>query len=187
MKKSIIYTRTGDQGTTSLVGGKRVPKTHVRLEAYGTIDELNAQLGLLHTYLTGEDDRRIILWVQHKLFSVGGYLATDPTDTTFRMECQIADADVQRLESAIDVADAQLPQLRAFVIPGGCQGSAVCQVCRTVCRRSERRILALASECEVSENVLAFINRLSDYLFVLARKMNIMAGTDEICWDKTCI
>ena len=172
MKKSLIYTRTGDKGKTSLVGGSRVSKTHVRLEAYGTIDE---------------SDKKLVLWVQHKLFSVGSYLATDQTNTTLRIESQIADEDIQRLEHAIDEADAQLPPLKAFVIPGGSRGSAVCHVCRTVCRRAERRILAMAEEHEVTENVSAFVNRLSDYLFVLARKINILAETDEIYWDKSCI
>ena len=187
MKKSLIYTRTGDKGKTSLVGGTRVSKIHVRLEAYGTVDELNSHLGLLHTYLTAEEDRKTILWIQHKLFSVGSYLATDQTNTTLRIESQIADEDILRLERAIDEADAQLPPLRAFVIPGGSRGAAVCQVCRTVCRRTERRILAMAEEHEVTENVSVFINRLSDYLFVLARKINLLTQTDEIYWDKSCI
>lgn len=186
-KKSLIYTRTGDKGKTSLVGGARVKKTHVRLEAYGTVDELNSQLGLLYTYLTEEDDKKLILWVQHKLFSVGSYLATDQSNTALRIESQIADEDIHRLENAIDEADASLPPLKAFVIPGGSRGSAVCQVCRTVCRRAERRILTMAEEHEVTENVSAFVNRLSDYLFVLARKMNLLAETDEIYWDKSCI
>lgn len=186
-KKSLIYTRTGDKGKTSLVGGARVKKTHVRLEAYGTVDELNSQLGLLYTYLTEEGDKKLILWVQHKLFSVGSYLATDQSNTALRIESQIADEDIHRLENAIDEADALLPPLKAFVIPGGSRGSAVCQVCRTVCRRAERRILTMAEEHEVTENVSAFVNRLSDYLFVLARKMNLLAETDEIYWDKSCI
>ena len=186
-KKSLIYTRTGDKGKTSLVGGARVKKTHVRLEAYGTVDELNSQLGLLYTYLTEEDDKKLILWVQHKLFSVGSYLATDQSNTALRIESQIADEDIHRLENAIDEADASLPPLKAFVIPGGSRGSAVCQVCRTVCRRAERRILTMAEEHEVTENVSAFVNRLSDYLFVLARKMNLLAETDEIYWDKSCM
>ena len=114
-------------------------------------------------------------------------MATAQTNTTLRIESQIADEDIQRLEHAIDEADAQLPPLKAFVIPGGARGSAVCHVCRTVCRRAERRILAMAEEHEVTENVSAFVNRLSDYLFVLARKMNILADTDEIYWDKSCI
>jgi len=186
MKKSLIYTRTGDKGTTSLVGGTRVPKTHIRLEAYGTGDELNAHLGLLYTGLADEKDRGMVLWIQNKLFSVGSYLATDQELTSLRVESQIADEDVCRLERASDEVDAQLPPLKAFVIPGGSKESAECQVCRTVCRRAERRILALSETCEVSTNVSAFINRLSDYLFVLARKLNILFNTPEIYWDKNC-
>ena len=187
MKKSVIYTGTGDKGTTSLVGGQRVSKAHQRIESYGTIDELNSFIGLLISSLEEKMDQDFLLFVQHKLFTIGSYLATDQTNTTLRIESQIADEDIQRLEHAIDEADAQLPPLKAFVIPGGARGSAVCHVCRTVCRRAERRILAMAEEHEVTENVSAFVNRLSDYLFVLARKMNILADTDEIYWDKSCI
>jgi cob(I)alamin adenosyltransferase len=187
MKKSLIYTRTGDKGTTSLVGGARVSKTHVRLEAYGTIDELDTHLGLLLTYLTESDDREIILWVQHKMFTIGSYLATDQTQTDLRVESKIHDTDIERLELAIDTIDRNLPPLKAFVIPGGSRESAVCQVCRTVCRRAERRILALSESCLVEDNVIAFINRLSDFLFVLARKLNILTQTSEIYWDKSCI
>lgn len=187
MKKSVIYTRTGDKGMTSLVGGTRVPKTHIRLEAYGTIDELDTHLGLLSTFLDAcPDEKAMLLWIQHKLFSVGAYLATDQENTTLRMESQIYEEDIRRLEDAIDLYDSVLPPLRNFVIPGGSRESAVCQVCRTVCRRAERRILAMAEECEVSENVIAFMNRLSDFLFVLARKLNLLMQTDEIYWDKSC-
>lgn len=187
MKKSLIYTRTGDKGTTALVGGTRVPKTHVRLEAYGTIDELNSQLGLLYTYLKEDVDCKTILWVQHKLFTVGSYLATDQTNTTLRMESQLSEDDVKRLERLIDETDAMLPPLKAFVIPGGSRASAVCGVCRTVCRRAERRILSMAETCEVEELVSAFMNRLSDYLFVLLRKLNIFTNVSEIYWDNNCI
>lgn len=186
MKKSLIYTRTGDKGTTSLVGGTRVPKTHARLEAYGTIDELDTQLGLLYTYLTEEEDRNVVRWVQHKMFVIGACLATDSAQIPLKDENGINVEDIVKLEKAIDNIDAGLPSLKAFVIPGGSRESAVCQVCRTVCRRAERRILALAEECEVEENVMAFVNRLSDYLFVLARKLNFLSQTDEIYWDKTC-
>ena len=108
MKKSLIYTRTGDKGTTALVGGTRVPKTHARLEAYGTIDELDTHLGLLLTYLTEAEDKELVLWVQHKMFTVGSYLATDQTLTELRIESQIHDSDIERLEKAIDVIDHQL-------------------------------------------------------------------------------
>lgn len=187
MKKSLIYTRTGDKGSTSLVGGTRVSKTHERLEAYGTIDELDTQLGLLYTYLTDEEDRRMVRWIQHKMFTIGSYLATDQEKVTLKEESKINESDVLRLEISIDEADALLPPLKAFVIPGGSRESAVCQVCRTVCRRAERRILALSETCAVDDTLLAFVNRLSDYLFVLARKLNLLSKTDEIYWDKNCI
>lgn len=186
MKKSLIYTRTGDKGTTALVGGTRVLKTHVRLEAYGTIDELNAHLGLLGTYLVEEMDQKTVLWIQHKLFTVGSYLATDQSITTLRVESKITPEDIERMERMIDEIDAQLPPLKAFVIPGGARSSAVCQVCRTVCRRAERKILVMAETYEVEELVSAFVNRLSDYLFVLSRKLNILADINEIYWDKSC-
>lgn len=186
MKKSIIYTKTGDKGTTSLVGGMRVPKTHVRLEAYGTIDELNSHLGLLETYLTDEADQKIVFRVQNKLFSVGSYLATDQSQTELRMESRIEDEDIELLECAIDTIDNELPPLNAFILPGGNRGAAVCHICRTVCRRAERRILVLAEECEIDPHVTAFVNRLSDYLFILARKLNHLTNTDEIFWNKSC-
>ena len=116
MKKSMIYTKTGDKGTTSLVGGTRVPKTHIRLEAYGTVDELNSYLGLLQTYLTDEEDKQIIFRVQNKLFSVGSYLATDQTQIDLRMESRIEDEDIRMLEQAIDVIDNELPPLNAFIL-----------------------------------------------------------------------
>ena len=182
----MVYTRTGDKGTTSLVGGTRVPKTHIRLEAYGTIDELDTHLGLLCTYLMVPEDKEMVLWVQHKMFTIGSYLATDQEKVELRVESRILDKDIERLEDAIDVIDHSLPPLKSFVIPGGSRESAVCQIGRTVCRRAERRILALAEECEVDEKVIAFVNRLSDYLFVLARKLSILGQTDEIYWDKSC-
>lgn len=186
MKKSFIYTRTGDNGTTSLVGGVRVPKTHERLEAYGTVDELNSCLGLLQTYLSDEADKKIITRVQNKLFSVGSYLATDQTQTDLRMESRIEEEDIELLESAIDVIDNELPRLTAFIIPGGSRGAAVGHICRTVCRRAERRILALSENCEMDTRVIAFMNRLSDYLFILARKLNHLTGVGDFFWNKTC-
>ncbi|MGL5273103.1 MAG: cob(I)yrinic acid a,c-diamide adenosyltransferase [Phocaeicola sp.] len=181
-----VYTKTGDKGTTSLVGGTRVAKTHVRLDAYGTIDELSSNLGLLYTYLTDEDDKKILLHIQHKLFTLGAYLATDTEQTTLRIEAQIREEDIDKMEQHIDAITALLPELRAFILPGGSRDSAICHVCRTVCRRAERAILEIQKEHEVDGLVIAYVNRLSDYLFVLARKLNLLAGTPEICWDKTC-
>lgn len=184
MKRSLVYTRTGDKGTTSLVGGVRVPKTHARLEAYGTVDELNAQLGLLMTYLPDEDDCHFLQQVQHRLFVVGTLLATESATTpmvTFSPEA------VEEMEREIDRLDAGLPVLRRFVLPGGVRGAALCHVCRTVCRRAERRILSLAEEVEFSAVLLAYMNRLSDYLFVLSRKLNCDEKKEEIFWDNSCM
>ena len=181
-----IYTKTGDKGTTSLVGGVRVSKTDARLEAYGTVDELNSELGLLQTYLTAEEDLECIAFVQRKLFAIGGYLATDQTKTDLRKSCVITQEDVEKMEHAIDEIDRALPPLRSFIIPGGSRSSAVCHVCRTVCRRAERRILALNDLYEVDLYLTSFMNRLSDYLFILARKLNLLEGVNEILLDNSC-
>lgn len=186
MKRSLVYTKSGDRGTTSLVGGSRVPKTHIRLEAYGTVDEFNSHLGWLHTYLCDENDRNFVLGVQHKLFSIGSHLATDQTKTKLKQASVITSEDVEKIEREIDRLDEALPELSAFVIPGGGRGAAVCHVCRTICRRTERRILALPESYAVAPELLAYINRLSDYLFVLSRKMNVDEQKPEIFWDNSC-
>ena len=188
----MIYTKTGDDGTTSLVGGKRVLKTDCRLEAYGTADELNSVIGLLATYVDDADDHQLLEDIQNVLFVVGGYLATDQSCTELMPQTLVSPEMVARIESGIDQIESSLPRLRAFVLPGGSRGSAVAHVARTVCRRCERCILRmnelLVSEgCPtISNEVLAFINRLSDFLFVLARKMNILSNKEEIIWKNAC-
>lgn len=184
MKKSNIYTRKGDTGMTSLVGGQRVPKTHIRLEAYGTVDELNSQLGLLLTYLTLEEDRQVVLGVQNLLFSIGSMLATDTSERDIRPGRYVTQEDVEDMEHAIDAAEDGLPGWRGFILPGGSRGAAIAHVCRTVCRRAERQIHALASVAEVDPLLMAYINRLSDYLFVLAQKINKTEGVEENIWQK---
>lgn len=186
MKKSLVYTKTGDKGTTGLIGGTRVPKTHVRLEAYGTVDELNSYVGLLMTYLTEERDYLFLQKVQDKLFGVGSHLATDQEKIPLNEASIITPEDVEGIEREIDAADEVLPPLCAFVLPGGSRGSAVAHICRTVCRRAERRILALSESCTISVDLLAYVNRLSDYLFVLSRKINFNEGKDEIFWNNSC-
>lgn len=181
-----VYTKTGDKGTTSLVGGVRVSKTHIRLEAYGTVDELNAQLGLLSTYLSCADDRAFVTQVQHKLFAVGSYLATDLSHTRLHEASLVRSEEVDRIEREIDRLDSLLPPLKAFILPGGCRGAAVCHVCRTVCRRAERRILSLAGQVDIDAVVIAYMNRLSDYLFVLSRKMNQDENIDDFFWVNSC-
>lgn len=188
----MIYTKTGDKGTTSLVGGQRVSKTDRRLEAYGTIDELNSLLGLLITYVDDAADLEVLNNIQNGLFVVGGYLATDQSSTELRQQTVVTDVMVKGIEHAIDRITAEIPPLRAFVLPGGTRGAAEAHVCRTVCRRAERRIIDLNNHLlaeekpEIDGNVLAYVNRISDFLFVLARKLNIISNQDEIVWKNTC-
>lgn len=186
MKKSIIYTGKGDKGTTSLVGGQRVSKTDIRLESYGTIDELNSFIGLLMADITDENDLKTLLFIQHKLFTVGSYLATDQENSEWKVESDISTNSIQFLEKEIDRLDSLLPKLKHFVLPGGSRSSALAHVCRTVCRRAERTIYRLAEKTEIEDNVLIFTNRLSDYFFVLGRKECVANNIDEIIWDKTC-
>ena len=167
MKKSIIYTRTGDKGTTSLVGGQCVSKAHDRIESYGTVDELNSFIGLLIT--------------------IGSYLATDQATTELKIESKVTPESIERIEREIDRLDNELPKMHAFILPGGCRSAALAHVCRTVCRRAERQIYRLAENCPVEEPVLIFMNRLSDYFFVLARKECINNNGKEIIWDYTCV
>ena len=180
MKKSKVYTRTGDGGMTSLSGGVRVSKTDVRVEAYGTVDELNAHIGELITYLEHEEDRKFLTGIQCDLFTIGAYLATEPSRAEKLGREVVTEEDVTRLEQAIDEAEDGLPGWRGFVLPGGSRGAA----CRTVCRRAERRILELSGSAPVLPEVCAYVNRLSDYLFVLSRKMLFIEGKDEIVWKK---
>ncbi len=184
--KSNIYTKTGDNGTTSLVGGVRVSKTDARLEAYGTIDELNSHIGLLRSLVDDEVFSHQLSDIQHILFVVGSYLATDTEQTELRSQSVLRIGQIEALEHGIDSIDSTLPQLRAFILPAGTQAASQCHVCRTVCRRAERRILALAENITLDANVIAYINRLSDYFFVLARKLNVIAAQEEIIWESTC-
>lgn len=165
-----IYTKTGDEGMTSLVGGKRVKKCCARLDSYGSVDELNSFIGLLVTYITDEADIAFLQKIQGELFMVGGSLATDLSVSEAR--CEVTQAMISDIESEIDSLSAALPPLRSFVVPGGSRAAALAHVCRTVCRRAERCVFALIEEGgAVEENVAVYLNRLSDYFFVLARKM----------------
>ena len=178
-----VYTRTGDAGKTSLVGGKRVDKACARLESYGTIDELNAQVGLLLTYIDEPKDRECLIAVQSKLFVIGAQLATE-ADSPHQPSCVITLDDVTSLEKDIDQASEGLPKWRGFTLPGGCRAAALAHVCRTVCRRAERRILALNATEQVAPQLLAYVNRLSDYFYILALRQNFLQGTEEILWHK---
>lgn len=185
MKKSKIYTRGGDLGTTSLIGGARVQKCCLRLESYGTIDELNAHLGLLSAMLEGTEVDIPTPFLQSCLFDVGTHLAMPCEEHTPASDTLSAHS-VEHLEQLIDALDQQLEPLHTFILPGGCPAAAQCHVCRTVCRRAERYIVALAGESPVSPTVQAFVNRLSDYFFVLARVINKKCGITEISWQKNC-
>ena len=164
-----IYTKTGDEGMTSLVGGKRVKKCCARLDSYGSVDELNSFIGLLVTYCIDDADIAFLQKIQRELFMVGGSLATDLSVSEAR--CEVTQAMISDIESEIDRLSVLLPPLRSFVVPGGSRASALAHVCRTVCRRAERCVFALIEEGgAVEENVAVYLNRLSDYFFVLARK-----------------
>ena len=180
MKKCNVYTRTGDDGTTALVGGRRVSKASLKLESYGTVDELNSQLGLLLTYVTEEGDREQLLRCQCNLFTIGGMLATEPECCTQGFP----QSEVEAIERAIDQAGEGLPGWRGFTLPGGSRAAAVAHVCRTVCRRAERVICALSQEEPVDSQLAVYVNRLSDYLYVLACRINHLLGVEENLWKK---
>lgn len=188
MRKSLLYTATGDKGTTSLVGGTRVEKDCVRIEAYGTVDELNSYVGLVASLAEGvaPDAAEFLLGVQHRLFDIGAALAT-PSPDGATASVGIDSESVKRIEEAIDSLDARLPRLSSFILPGGSVASSHAQVARTVCRRAERRIVALARVEPVQSLIIVYINRLSDYLFALARYLNVAAETSEILWRKDCL
>lgn len=173
-----IYTRTGDAGTTSIVGGSRLAKDAPRIEAYGTVDELNSYLGIIVAEAsTPEPERNVLLGVQNVLFNIGGYLAGMPDPS-------ISDDLISQLEESIDAMDKMLPPLHNFILPGGCLLAAHAHVARTICRRAERRIISLASEMNLSPRLLAYINRLSDWLYIFARYANVLSETAETEWKK---
>lgn len=177
-----IYTKTGDKGMTSLIGGTRVPKNSIRLDSYGTIDELNSYLGMIRSYPVDPLIAEELTEIQSRLFDVGGHLATDPQASQVKSKLGIKERDIQKLEEAIDRMDAQVPPLKYFVLPGGDPLVSFCHIARTVCRRAERRILDLASEAEVDELVIKYVNRLSDYLFMLSRKVAYDQQVEEKKW-----
>jgi cob(I)alamin adenosyltransferase len=188
MKKSYIYTHSGDKGTTGLIGGTRISKKSKQIEAYGTIDELNSFIGLLRSYISDEHDDLFLLHVQNTLFLIGGILATDTTKISSASVGVVTAENVKSIEIEIDTIDEKLVPQKSFIIPGGCRGASVAHVCRTVCRRAERAIYAFMDEDHnIPSELLEFINRLSDYFFVLSRKVNADKNTEEILWDKTCI
>lgn len=182
--KNITYTKTGDKGQTSLIGGKRVPKYDDRVEAYGSVDELSAVIGVLND-LEGvsEEVRGALGVIQKKLFTLESHFALDKESEVSKMIPQLEEEDVKFLEGHIDRMNAELPELKAFVIPGGNLRASVSHVCRTVCRRAERQGWRLASHEDVDAIDLRYLNRLSDYFFVLARYFDFLVDRSETCWD----
>jgi cob(I)alamin adenosyltransferase len=177
-----VYTRTGDDGTTGLIGGTRVKKYDLRLEAYGTVDELNSWIGLIRSQQISPEDIHDLIEIQNKLFIIGALLATDLSkiDTAPQLRC--CDEDILFLEQRMDQTLDMLPPLNSFLLPGGNNAVSFCHIARTVCRRAERRTYQLSSEILVSGDVLKYLNRLSDYLYVLSRKVAHDTGIEEIPW-----
>ena len=186
MKITKVYTRHGDQGKTSLVGGQRVSKASKRLEAYGTVDELSSNLGLLAAMLKEGYEYEIIIRIQNCLFNVCTNLATNQDETPLYPSAHLPEGEIAFLEREVDAIMDMLPERQGFILPGGTREAAQAHVCRTVCRRAERCIVALSEEATVSPEVQQYVNRLSDYLFVLAKKLNFIAGKSEKTWQNVC-
>ena len=181
-----IYTRTGDDGDTALFGGGRVPKSDKRVEAYGDVDELNSFVGLALTSLADTEVRRGLLLIQNDLFALGANLATPERDGS-RPQPQTPDVPLTRVETMeqwIDQATEELPELRQFVLPGGTEAAALLHVCRSVCRRAERAVVALGRAETLDVGIVPYLNRLSDLLFVWARLENHRAGHADVPWSK---
>lgn len=183
-----IYTKTGDKGITALFGGTRVPKHHIRIESYGTVDELNSHLGLIRDQDINQHYKNILMHIQDRLFTIGAILATDPEKNILKNGKErlnipkISSKDIERLEHEMDVMNEALPPMTHFVLPGGHQTVSFCHIARCVCRRAERLAVALNDIAPLDSNTLIYLNRLSDYLFVLARKLSYDLQANEIKW-----
>ena len=176
-----IYTKGGDKGKTSLVTGTRVKKYHIRLEAYGLIDELNSYIGLLRSFEINDRNNEFLINIQHKLFNIGSILAADEKEIKFSLP-EINPTDTLNIENEIDFLNETLPALQSFILPGGNQVVSHCHIARTICRKAERKIVKLADEEKIEDELIKFINRLSDYLFVLARAISKEINAKEIKW-----
>lgn len=177
-----IYTKTGDKGETALIGGTRVPKYNERIEAYGTLDELNSFIGYLRDQLNNAHQSEVLFCIQENLFTAESQLATDPQKTITQALPNLSEGDVHALESEMDIMNLHLPDLSSFILPGGHPLVSLCHICRTVCRRAERIIIKLASQTAVDEVLIKYINRLSDYLFVLARELAFNHNIPDLPW-----
>lgn len=176
-----IYTKTGDSGMTSLFGGKRVSKADLRIDIYGTVDELNSFIGLVRDQQVNAKRNDILIEIQDRLFTIGSILATEPGNTKVKIPLLMED-DILVLEKEMDVMEAALPPMKFFVLPGGHQSISFCHVARTVCRRAERLTIALNLQEVIDPLVIKYLNRLSDYLFMLSRKMTQELGAEETPW-----
>jgi len=183
-----IYTKTGDAGTTALFGGTRVPKHNIRIESYGTVDELNSYLGLIRTQEIDPHSKEVLTHIQDRLFTLGAILATDPDKATLKSGKErlnipkIDEEDITLLENEMDKMNDALPEMTHFILPGGNTTVSYCHIARTVCRRAERRTTLLNENEPIDGRVLMYLNRLSDYLFVLARKLSKDTNAEETQW-----
>ena len=178
-----IYTKTGDKGSTSLIGGTKVPKSHIRIESYGTIDELNSYIGLIIANVQDVKSLDTLKEIQDRLFTIGSKLATDPGKETKMVLPELRDADVEKLENEIDRMDDQLPEMKSFILPGGSTPVAFIHIARCICRRAERICVHMQQDgMHVEDRVLQYLNRLSDYLFILARYISQVSGIADIPW-----
>ena len=179
-----IYTKTGDRGTTSLIGGTKVSKSHLRIDAYGTVDELNSWIGVVSDHSGDEALKGILKEVQDRLFTIGSSLACDPEKEPKLKIPDLHEGDITFLESEIDRMSAALPEMKSFVLPGGAPAVSFAHVARCVCRRAERLCVALQeTDLEVEDLILKYLNRLSDHLFMLARYIGQQQGAEEIKWQ----
>ena len=183
-----VYTKTGDTGTTALFGGTRVPKDHARIESYGTVDELNSYIGLIRDQEMKQHYKDILIEIQDRLFTVGAILATPPEKEVLKngqkrlQNLSIIESDIELLEKEIDTMEDSLPQMTHFVLPGGHTTVSYCHIARCVCRRAERLAVHLSHNEPVADIAIKYLNRLSDYLFVLARKLSKELNADEVKW-----
>ena len=178
-----IYTKTGDAGKTSLIGGTKVPKSHIRIQAYGTVDELNAFTGLLKDQLSDAHSRELLPEIQDRLFTIGSSLACDPDKEIAMRIPDLKESDILLLENEIDQMNAKLPEMKSFILPGGHVSVSTAHICRTICRRAERLVVELDEKEHLDQPlIIKYLNRLSDYFFVLARWIGHLLGAAETKW-----
>ena len=176
-----VYTKKGDKGKTGLIGGTRVLKSSLRIDSYGTVDELNSYIGLLRDNVLSEDFKKELIFIQDRLFTLGSWLASDPEKSKMVLP-ELKNEDIETLEKSIDKMEEELEPMKFFVLPGGHQTVSFCHIARCVCRRAERLVVALDAEVTQNPVIIAFLNRLSDYLFVYSRYLTHKLGAEEIPW-----